>query len=49
MVADTGQRTLLHKLDQAIAAARTDLGDDHAASISLTGAYHNLVRMWAQI
>jgi PKHD-type hydroxylase len=49
MVADTGQRTLLHELDQAIAAARTDLGDDHGASISLTGAYHNLVRMWAQI
>jgi PKHD-type hydroxylase len=49
MVADTGQRSLLHELDQAIAAARTDLGDDHSASISLTGAYHNLLRLWAQI
>jgi PKHD-type hydroxylase len=49
MVPDTGQRALLHALDQAIAAARTELGDDHGASISLTGAYHNLVRMWAQI
>ena len=49
MVADAGQRTLLHDLDQAIAAARTDLGDDHSASVALTGAYHNLVRMWARV
>jgi PKHD-type hydroxylase len=49
MVADPSQRRLLHDLDQAIAAARQDLGDDHGAAIALTGAYHNLVRMWAQV
>ena len=49
MVADGGRRALLHDLDRAIAAARADLGDDHAASVSLVGAYHNLVRMWCEV
>jgi PKHD-type hydroxylase len=49
MVADDSQRALLHDLDRAIAAARGDLGDDHPASISLVGAYHNLVRMWCEV
>jgi len=49
MVADGGRRDLLHDLDRAIAAARTDLGDDHAAAVSLVGAYHNLVRMWCAV
>jgi PKHD-type hydroxylase len=48
MVADGGQRSLLHTLDRAIAAARVDLGDTHPAAVSLTGTYHNLIRMWAQ-
>jgi PKHD-type hydroxylase len=48
LVADPGQRALLHDLDQAIGAARKGLGDDHPAAVSLVGAYHNLVRMWAQ-
>ena len=47
MVADLGQRTLLHQLDQAVAATRRDLGDGHAAAVSLVGIYHNLIRMWA--
>jgi len=49
MVADGGRRALLHDLDRAIAAARADLGDDHPASVSLVGAYHNLVRMWCEV
>ena len=48
MVADLGQRDLLHQLDQAVAAARGDLGDDHAAAVALVGVYHNLIRMWAR-
>ena len=48
MVGDLGQRDLLHQLDQAVAAARGDLGDDHAAAVALVGVYHNLVRMWAR-
>jgi PKHD-type hydroxylase len=49
MVADGGRRALLHDLDRAIAAARADLGDDHAAAVSLVGIYHNLVRMWCEV
>lgn len=49
MVADGARRALLHDLDQAIAAARADLGDDHAAAVALVGAYHNLIRMWAEV
>ncbi|HEX4198175.1 MAG TPA: Fe2+-dependent dioxygenase [Caulobacteraceae bacterium] len=49
MVADPGRRALLHDLDRSISAARADLGDDHAAAVSLVGAYHNLLRMWSQV
>ena len=49
MVADGGRRTLLHDLDRAVAAARADLGDGHAAAVALVGVYHNLVRMWAEV
>ncbi|HEY1926088.1 MAG TPA: Fe2+-dependent dioxygenase [Caulobacteraceae bacterium] len=48
LVADPSQRALLHDLDRAIGAARDGLGDAHPAAVSLVGAYHNLVRMWAQ-
>jgi PKHD-type hydroxylase len=49
MVRDGGQRSLLHQLDQAISAARTDLTDAHPAAVALTGVYHNLIRMWAEV
>jgi len=49
MVADGARRELLHDLDRAIAAARAELGDAHAAAVSLVGAYHNLVRMWCAV
>ena len=49
MVGDEVQRALLHRLDRAIASIRTDVGDAHPGAIALTGAYHNLVRMWAQL
>lgn len=47
MVRRGDQRTLLHRLDQDIVAARAKLGDGDATAISLTAAYHNLLRMWA--
>jgi len=49
MVADAGRRELLYDLDQAAAAVRGELGDDHATSVSLVGVYHNLIRMWSQV
>lgn len=48
MVRDAGQRALLHGLDRDIATVRAELGDAHRAVVGLTGAYHNLIRMWAE-
>ena len=47
MVRDDGQRTLLLDMDAAIRTLAGQVGDDHAAVISLTGTYHNLLRRWA--
>ncbi len=49
MVRSDEQRGLLYGMDGAIADARAALSDDHPAVIALTGAYHNLVRMWAEV
>jgi len=49
MVRDDGRRTLLYKLDQSIIAARADLSDNHRSVLGLAGAYHNLLRMWAEV
>lgn len=49
MIRDDGQRSLLHEMDQAIIAARADLGDAHRSVVGMTGAYHNLLRMWAEV
>ena len=48
MVRDDGQRALLFDLDNAIQRL-TATGADEAARISLTGSYHNLLRMWTDI
>lgn len=47
LVRDDAARTLLFDLDMAIQRLRADVGDDHAALVSLTGVYHNLLRRWA--
>jgi PKHD-type hydroxylase len=49
MVRSDEQRSLLHGMDGAIAEARAALSDDHPSVIALTGAYHNLIRMWAEV
>lgn len=48
MVRDDAQRTLLLDMDAAIASLRESVGDN-AAVIRLTGNYHNLIRMWAEV
>jgi PKHD-type hydroxylase len=48
MVRDDAQRTLLFDLDMAIVRLTQDV-PSHAALVSLTGSYHNLLRMWADI
>jgi PKHD-type hydroxylase len=47
MVRRDDQRTLLHRLDDDIIAARAALGDSNPTVLSLTAGYHNLLRMWA--
>ena len=46
LVRDDTQRTLLFDLDMAIVRLTRD-APGHAALVSLTGCYHNLLRMWA--
>jgi len=47
MVRDETQRRMLFELDAAIVRTRAQLGDSEEV-VSLTGHYHNLLRMWAE-
>ncbi len=47
MIRDDGQRTLLFDLDMAI-IKMTQAAPQEPALVSLTGIYHNLLRMWAE-
>jgi PKHD-type hydroxylase len=47
MVRDDAQRALLFDLDMAIVRLTRDTAT-HPALVSLTGCYHNLLRMWAE-
>lgn len=48
MVRETERRRLLFEMDMAILELRSTQGDSHA-TINLTGCYHNLLRMWAEV
>jgi PKHD-type hydroxylase len=48
MVRDDGQRTLLFDLDMAIQQIGGE-SPDQAATVQLTGIYHNLLRRWADV
>lgn len=47
MVRDDAARQTLFDLDGSIQALASEVGQDHAAVIRLTGVYHNLLRRWA--
>lgn len=47
LVRSSKQRQLLFDRDQHVTRLRTELGETHAATIGLTGTYHNLLRQWA--
>jgi PKHD-type hydroxylase len=49
MVQDETRRSLLSDLDRAVMEVRGVLGDEARAAIELTGVYHNLLRMWAEV
>jgi PKHD-type hydroxylase len=48
MVRDDGRRALLFDLDSAIRRLAHD-APDHPSAVQLTGVYHNLLRMWAEV
>jgi PKHD-type hydroxylase len=48
MVRSDEQRTLLFDLDTSIQQLARDL-PEHAATVQLTGVYHNLLRVWAEV
>ena len=49
LVRDDHRRALLLDMDVAIQALAADAGLDAPAIVSLTGAYHNLLRMWVEL
>lgn len=48
MVRDNHLREMLFGLDQSIQSLRTRLGES-AETVALTGHYHNLLRLWAEV
>jgi PKHD-type hydroxylase len=49
MVRDDAQRRVLFELDVAVQRLAGELGQGHAAVVAVTGTYHNLLRMWAEV
>lgn len=48
MVRETERRRLLFEMDMSILELRNTQGDS-APTVNLTGSYHNLLRMWADV
>ncbi|WP_293676008.1 Fe2+-dependent dioxygenase [uncultured Phenylobacterium sp.] len=49
LVRDDARRALLFDMDLAIQCLARTAGQDGAEIVGLTGAYHNLLRMWAEL
>jgi len=49
MVKSDEQRALLYNLDRNVRRLGARLGQGDPEVVSLTGAYHNLLRMWAEV
>ncbi len=49
LVRDDARRNLLFDMDLAIQRLAANAGQDDPAIVSLTGGYHNLLRMWAEL
>ena len=49
MVKSNEQRTLLYDLDTAIQRLSVKVGQGDPEVVALTGTYHNLLRMWAEV
>lgn len=48
MVRDDARRAMLFEMDQTIQRLRARLGETEE-TVSLTGQYHNLLRMWSEV
>jgi PKHD-type hydroxylase len=49
MIRDDTQRRVLFDLDVAVQRLVREVGQGHASVVALTGTYHNLLRMWAEV
>ena len=49
MIRDAHARSLIFDLDNTIQALAERLGRDDPETVRLTGVYHNLIRVWAEI
>lgn len=49
LIRDDAKRALLFDMDLAIQRVSAQLGGADASVVGLTGAYHNLLRMWGEI
>jgi PKHD-type hydroxylase len=49
MIRDDTQRRVLFDLDVAVQRLASEVGQGHASVVALTGTYHNLLRMWAEV
>lgn len=49
MVRSLEQRQLLFQMDMNLLRLRADVGETAPAVVGLTGTYHNLLRMWADV
>jgi len=49
MIRDDSQRRALFDMDVAVQRLAGELGQGHASVVALTGTYHNLLRMWAEV
>lgn len=48
LVRDDARRAMLFEMDQTIQKLRVRLGETEE-TVSLTGQYHNLLRMWSEV
>jgi PKHD-type hydroxylase len=49
MIRDDARRRLLFEMDVAVQRLTREVGLDHPSVVALTGTYHNLLRMWAEL
>jgi PKHD-type hydroxylase len=49
MIRSDAQRRVLFDMDVAVQRLVGELGQTHASVVALTGSYHNLLRMWAEV